>query len=120
MFNISQKHAVVRPILKCDFIRYTPPSLNFVNGENNQFFIDKPKEEKAISLRDSYHELHFNVTHRAGGHARYVDDDHQGLVNLGPTAFFNQNRLTSSSGKEIEDINNAHVFCLLHKLISSS
>ena len=36
MFNFSLKHAVDRPILKGDFIRYTPPSLNLVNGEITQ------------------------------------------------------------------------------------
>ena len=54
MFNLSQKHAVDRPILKCDYIRYTPPSLKLVNGEKNQIFVDIPREDNAISLRDSY------------------------------------------------------------------
>ena len=35
-------------------------------------------------------------------------------------AFFNKYRLTSSSGEEIEEEDNGHVICLLHKLISSS
>ena len=34
MFKLSQKHVVDRPILDCDFFSYTPPSVNFVNGEN--------------------------------------------------------------------------------------
>ena len=29
------------------------PSLNLVNAENNQIFIDIPREDSAISLRDS-------------------------------------------------------------------
>ena len=87
MFNISQILAVDRPILNCDYIRFTPPSLNLVNGENNQDFIDIPRKYSAIPLKDSYLELDFNVTHRAGAHNRYVDIDHIRLVNLGPTAF---------------------------------
>ena len=71
-------------------------------------------------MKDSYQELDFNVTHRAGAHARYADGDHIGLVNLGPIALFNKYRLTSSSGKEIEEIDNAQVVCLMHKLISSN
>ena len=71
-------------------------------------------------MKDSYLELDFNVTHRAGAHAQYVDDNHIRLVNLGPIALFNKYRLTSSSGREIEEIDNAHVICLMHKLISSS
>ena len=53
MFNLSQKHATDRPILESDFNRYTLPSLNLINGENNQVFTDIPKEDSAISLKDS-------------------------------------------------------------------
>ena len=62
-FRLSQKLAVDRPILKCDCIRYTPASLNLMNGENNQAFIDIPREDSAISLKDSYLALDFIVTH---------------------------------------------------------
>ena len=71
-------------------------------------------------MEDSYHELDFNVTHRTGAHAQYVDGDHIRLVNLGPIALFNNYKLTSSSGKKIEEIDNALVICSMHKLISSS
>ena len=69
-------------------------------------------------MKDSYLELDFNVNHRAGGHDRYADGDHIRLVNLGPIALFNRYRLTSSSGTEMEKINNA--ICLLYKLLLSS
>ena len=69
MFNLSQKYAADRPILKCEYIIYTPPSLNLVNGENNQVFIDIPREYSAFSLRDAYPEVDFNVKHRAGAQA---------------------------------------------------
>ena len=118
MFISSQKTAVDRPILKCYFIGYTPPSLNLVNGENNQFFNDIHGEDSAISLKDGYIELDFNVTHRAGFHARYADGDHIRLLTLGSIFFFN--RLSSSIGKEIEEIDNAQGIRLLRKLISSS
>ena len=120
MFNLSQKHPVDRPIIKCDYIRYTPPSLNLVNDEKNQIFIDIPRQDSAISLKDSYLDLDFSVTHRAGAHDRYFDNDHIRLVNLGPIALFNKYTLARSSGKEIEEIDNAHVIFLMHKLISSS
>ena len=53
MFNISKKFPVDRLILKCDYIRCTPPSLNLVNGKNNQIFTDIPRDGSAISLKDS-------------------------------------------------------------------
>ena len=71
-------------------------------------------------MKDSYLESDFIVTHRAGARKRYVDGDHIRLVNLGPIALFNKYRLASSSHKEIEEMDNAHVICLMHKLISSS
>ena len=91
-----------------------------MRGERSQTFIDIPREDRAVSLEDSYLELDFNVTHRAGAHGRYADCDHIVLVNLGPIALFNKYRLTSSSAKEVEEIENAHVICLMHKILSSS
>ena len=120
MFNSSQGYAVDRSFLKCEYIRYTPPSLNIVKGERNRLFIDIPREDSAISLKVSYLEIDFNVTRRAGAYARYADGEHIRLVNLGPIALFNKYRLTSISGKEIEEKNNAHGVCLMHNLISGS
>ena len=76
-----------------------------------------PREYDAISLKDSYLELDFNVNASAGGHARYTDGDRIRLLNLGPFALFNEYRLTSSNGNEID---NAHVVCSVYKLKSSS
>ena len=123
MFNLSQKYAADRPILKCDCFRYTPLSLNLVNGQNGeniQFFFHMLREDGAISLRERYLELDFNVTRRASSHARYADGDHIRVVNLGAIALFKKYRLTSSSGKEMDEIDNAHNICLMHNLISSS
>ena len=69
MFNSSQKYAVGRPILECDYVRCTPPSLNLVKDQNKQITIDIPLKGSAFSLKDSYLELDLNVTHRADGHA---------------------------------------------------
>ena len=84
-----------------------------------QIYIDSPKDDSAISLQDSYLELGFLKTDRACGHARFADGDHIRLVNLGRIALFSKYRLTSSSGKEIQEIHNAHVICLTYKLLSS-
>ena len=71
-------------------------------------------------MKGSYIELDFNVTHRAGANGRYADGDYVGSVDLGSIALFVKYRLTSSSGKEIEEIDNANVICLMYKLISNS
>ena len=54
-------------------------------------------------MKNSYLVLDYNVTHRAGAHIRYADRDHIRIGNLGPIAFYNKYRLTSSSGKGIEE-----------------
>ena len=69
MFNLSLKQGADGPILKCDYNRDTLPSSNLVNGANNQIFIDIPRQDGAISLKDSYLELSFSVTQKAGAHA---------------------------------------------------
>ena len=73
MFYLSQKDAVDVPVLKCDYIRYTPPLLNLVNGESIQICIDIHRKDTAPSLKDNNLELDFNVTHRFGCHAYYAD-----------------------------------------------
>ena len=70
-------------------------------------------------MKDSYLEVEFKVFRRIGAHPRHVDGDRKRLVVLGPTALFIKYRLTSSSGKKIEEIDKAHVICLMHSLISS-
>ena len=70
MFNLSEKYVVDIPNLKFEYIRFTQPSLNLVKGENIQFFIDIPMQDSAFSLKDSYIEFDFNVTHRAVAHGR--------------------------------------------------
>ena len=66
-------------------------------------------------MKDDYLELDFNVTHETGAHARYVGSDCIKLVSLGPIALFIKYKLPNSSGKEIEEIDIAHVICLMDK-----
>ena len=51
---------------------------------------------------------------------RYIDGDDIRLVNEGPIALFSNYKLQSSSGKHMEEINHAHIVCLLYKLITSA
>ena len=56
-----------RPIHRCDFICRTPQSISIVNDENKQIYVDIPGEGSAISLKDIYLELEFDVKHEAAG-----------------------------------------------------
>ena len=71
---------------KCLFIRYTPHSLNLVNGENDKTFIGIPREDSAISLKGSYLQVDFDGIDRAVAHGWYVYGKYIGLANLSPFA----------------------------------
>ena len=72
-----------------------------------------------ISLLNSYLDLNFEVV-KKNDNSRYANGNDIRLVNLGPIALFSNFKLTTSSGKHLEDINHAHLVSLMYKLITSS
>ena len=58
-------------------------------------------------------DLSFDVFHADNPNNRYINGNDRGLVNLGPNAFFSSYKLTSSNGKHIEEIEHAHIACLM-------
>ena len=68
---------------------------------------------------NSYIELNFDVLQVATNN-RYVDANDIRLVNLGPIALFSNYKLTTSSGKHLEEISHAHIVSLMYKLLTSS
>ena len=119
MFKLSEKYEIDRRILKCDYIRYSPAEISTINTPNSQIYINIPREDSVISLLNSYLELNFDVL-RADNSNRYVDDNDIRLVNLGPIALFSNDKLTTSSGKHLEEISHAHIVSLMYKLLTSS
>ena len=71
-------------------------------------------------MLNSYLELNFDVLHAAAPNNRYADGNDIRLVNLGPIALFSNYRLSTSSGKHLENIDHAHIVSLMYKLITSS
>ena len=69
-------------------------------------------------MLNSFLELNFDVLH-AGNNDRYVDANDIRLVNLGPIALFSNYKLTTSSGKNLEEISHAHIVSLMYKLLTS-
>ena len=120
MFKLSGKYEINRDILKCDYIRYSPSEISTINTANSQVYINIPREDSVISLLNSYLELNFDVIHAAAPNNRYADGNDIRLVNLGPIALFSNYRLTTSSGKHLENIDHAHIVSLMYKLLSSS
>ena len=70
-------------------------------------------------MLNSYLELNFDVI-RADNSNRYVDANDIRLVNLGPIALFRNYKLTTSSGKHLEEISHAHIVSLMFKRLTSS
>ena len=119
MFKLNEKYEINRDILKCDYIRYSPSEISTINITNSQVYINIPREDSVISLLNSYLELDFDVLH-AGTNNTYVDGNNIRLVNLGPIALFSNYKLTTSSGKHLENIDHAHIVTLMYKLLTSS
>ena len=68
---------------------------------------------------NSYLDLNFEAIKKADD-SRYGNGNDIRLINLGPIALFSTFKLTTSSGKHLEDINHAHLVSLMYKLITSS
>ena len=118
MFKLNEKYEINRDILKCDYIRYSPSEISTINTANSQVYINIPREDSVISLLNSYLELNFDVLHAATNN-RYVDGNDIRLINLGPIALFSNYKLTTSSGKHLENIDHANIVSLMYKLLSS-
>ena len=119
MFKLNEKYSINRDILKCDYIRYSPSEISTINTANSQVYINIPREDSVISLLNSYLELDFDVL-RADKSNRYVDGNDIRLVNLRAIALFSNYKLTTHSGKHLENIDHAHTISLIYKLLTSS
>ena len=110
---------LIKKNLKCEYIRYSPPEISTINTANSQIYINIPREDSVISLLNSYLEKNFDVL-QAATNNRYLDGNHIRLVNLGPIALFSIYKLTTSSGKHLEESSHAHILSLIYKLLTSS
>ena len=115
MFKLSEKYEIDIRILKCDYIRHSPVEISTINTANSLIYIIIPREDSVISLLNSYLELNFDVLHAASNN-RYVDANDIRLVKLGPIALFSNYKLTTRSGKHLEEIIHAHFVSLMYRL----
>ena len=70
-------------------------------------------------MLNKYLDLNFEVIKKAED-SRYANGNDIKLVNLGPIALFSNFKLTTGSGKHLEDISHVHLVSLMYKLITSS
>ena len=118
MFKMNENYEVDRICLKCDYIRYSPAETSTKNTPNSQIYINIPREDSVISLLNSYLDSNFVVIKKTDD-SRYANGNDLKLVNLGRIALFIIFKLTTSSGKHLEDISHAHPVSLMYKLITS-
>ena len=112
MFKLSERYQIDRRIQKCDYIRFSSSEISTINTANSQIFINIPREDSVFSLLNSYLELIFDVL-QAANNNRYADVSDIRLVNLGLIALFSNFKLTTSSGKHLEEISQAHIVSLM-------
>ena len=119
MYKLNGKYEINRDILNCDYIRYSPSEISTINTAISQVYFNIPREDSVISLLNSYLEINFDVL-RAATNNRYADGNDIRLVNLGSIGLFSNYKLTTSSGKHLENIDHSHIVSLMYKLLTSS
>ena len=107
-----------KPIHKIDFIKYSQSSLATINNNYSNISIIFPREDAYICLQNSYISLEFEVL--KNDDTRYADGDQISLVNFGPVALFSEAKLTTSSGKHLEKVDNLHPISVMIKLLTST
>ena len=107
-----------KPIHKIDFIKYSPSGLATINTSNSNVSIFFPREDAYICLQNSYISLEFEVLQNDD--TSYADGDQISFVNFGPVALFCEAKLTTSSGKHLEKVDNLHPISLKYKLLTSN
>ena len=119
MFKLIEKYEINGNISKGEHKRYSPGEICTINTANCQIYIKIIREDSVISLLKSYLDLSFDVLHAVTVN-KYVDINDIRLFNLRPVALFSNFKLTTSSGKHLEDINFAHIVYLMYKLLTSN
>ena len=119
MFELSEKYQIKGDISKCDYSRYSPSEISTINTANSQIYINIPRDDSVISLLNSCIDLNFDVLYAATNN-RYADGNDIRLVNLGHIALFSNYKLTTSSGKHLEDISHALIVSLMYKSTTSA
>ena len=97
--------------IKLIFIKYSPSSLATVNNANSNISVSLPREDAYICLQNSFISVEFEILET--NITKYNDGDEISLVNFGPVALFSEAKLTISSGKHLEKVDNLHPISLM-------
>ena len=119
MLKRNGNYEVDQRIIKVEYIGYSLSEMATINTPNSRMFINIPREDSAFSPLNSSVDLNFEVIQKSDTY-RYANGNDIRLVNLGTFAFFSNVKLTTSSGKHLEDISHAHIVSVLYRLTNSS
>ena len=119
MFKLNEEYEINRSISECGSIRYSPSEISTINPANSQLYINIPREDSVLFLLNIYPNLIFDVL-RSATNNRYVGGNDIRLGNVAPIVLFSNYKLTTSSGKHLEDFSHAHMVSLLYRLLISS
>ena len=108
-----------RKNLKSDYTGFSTAETSTTKPPNSQLYFIIPRENSVISLLNRYLEKKIEVLKNADA-SRYKKGNDIGLFNLSPIALFSIFKLTTSSGKHLEEISHAHIVSLMYKLLTSS
>ena len=89
-----------------------------MNTVNTNINIILNKEENHLNIHDSYLEIEFVVSDKAGG--VFANDANIRLVNYFMMALFSSVKLETSGGRTIEYIDHCHPNLLMYKLLTST
>ena len=109
MFKLNEQCEFDRRIQKCDYKRYSPSKISTINTAKSQLYINILRENSVISLMNTFLDSTIEFIETADN-SRYANGNDLRLLKLGPIAFFSKYKLTTCSGKHLEDISHAHIF----------
>ena len=117
LFSLKNKYALEKHIHKIDFIKYSPNSSPKINNNISSISISFPKDAAYICLQNSYISVDFERLKQDD--TRYADGDQISSINFGTVALFSEAKLTTSSGKHLEKVDNLRIISIMHKLLTS-
>ena len=105
-FNLDRTYAYNNDIHKSKIVKYKPNDLATMNTINTNINIILNSEENNLKIHDSYLEIEFVVSDKAGG--VFANDANIRLVNYNMMALFSSVKLETSGGRTIEYIGHCH------------
>ena len=118
MFSLKSEYTLEKPNQKTDFIKYSPSNLTTIKNNNSNISVNLPREDAYICLQHSFISVEFEVL--KNDDTRYADCDQISLVNFEPVVLFSEAKLTTSSGKHLEKVDNLLPIFLMYKHLTSS